>query len=206
MALNLDTIYLHTLCEYVRIRVLPRLESDSTSTVEIFCIRIGFQMFACMQIYRCLIRFREGEVWELKSRVRSPCISNLTIEFVTAYNSIYTISKHHLPGKHGLVADPKDDFNCEKPAMETERFYCIVCGCGCNEHWWRWYLKRHNAVAFGVWHESRWLLDQVKGLNDKIRCDKRWTHNFSHQINKAIGLKCQAYNLIRTYSFHWQIL
>lgn len=45
---------------------------------------------------------------------------------MTAYNSIYTISKHHLPGKHGLVADPNDDFNCEKPAMETERFYCIV--------------------------------------------------------------------------------
>lgn len=31
------------------------------------------------------------------------------------YSAYVRLMQTHLPGKHGLVADPNDDFNCEKP-------------------------------------------------------------------------------------------
>lgn len=55
----------------------------------------------------------------------------LPVLLVSDFTFVTTIFKYelnrkkkeikNLPGKHGLVADPKDDFNCEKPAKRRNK-------------------------------------------------------------------------------------
>lgn len=96
---------------------------------------------------------REGEVKASNyGYVHHDISITVCADFVTAYEILMRLAKEHkhterhLPGKQGLVVDPNDDFNCEKPAMETK-----------NQ--WLWEILLHSFSVLALCVVEMWIVD-----------------------------------------------
>lgn len=95
----------------------------------------------------------------------------------TCHSSLSSIMplKTHLPGKHGLFADPNDDFNCENPVKGVS-ISCNLIVFVAREM----QISRKCRASRCISDDRSWLLYQLKGLTKIISFvnEKWWNNNF----------------------------
>lgn len=109
-------------CEYNSISLYFSCVADFRN-FESLTLRIAGEKVQFVQILICgaLLVVRE---FLLKTFLLFALFCFFLLFFLGVFQFHFTIQ--HLPGRHGLVADPNDDFNCEKPAKHRVDIHVLA--------------------------------------------------------------------------------